>query len=347
MSQCFSTPDNALVEWPDAFGRRFLVTIDTEEEFDWATPGASDDYDVSAIAALPAMQQRFAAHGVSPIYMVDYVVAASETAAAIIRDILLSDSATAIGAQLHSWVTPPLGDARARARVETFAGNLPREMEAAKLDRLIAVIERSLHRRPCIYRAGRYGVGPHTIAALAARGFRLDASMRARFDYSGEGGPDFSQVTATPFLLSDGGIVELPLTAIYTGLLRRHGATLHPLLGRVPRGRGVFARSGLLSRVPLTPEGTSVREAVRAIDVAAQDGERLLQLSFHSPSLVPGHTPYVRTERDLARFHAWWEHVFAALARHGYAPASLQQVLDACADNAKRAVGPAGLEPAT
>jgi hypothetical protein len=346
VSQSFRTPKDALVEWPDGFGRRFIVTIDTEEEFDWATPGASDDYDVSAIAALPAMQQRFAAHGVSPIYMVDYVVAASDAAAAVLRDILVSDPATAIGAQLHPWVTPPLGDARARARAETFAGNLPREIEAAKLDRLLAVIERSLHRRPCIYRAGRYGVGPHTIAALVARGFRLDASMRARFDYSGEGGPDFTKVTATPIRLNDGALVELPLTAIYSGLLRRRGATLHPLLGRIPRGRGMFARLGLLSRVPLTPEGTPAREAVHAIGLAARDGERLLQLSFHSPSLVPGHTPYVRTERDLARFHAWWEEVFAALARHGYAPASLQQVLDACAD-AKRAVGPAGLEPAT
>ena len=31
-------------------------------------------------------------------------------------------------------------------------------------------------------------------------------------------------------------------------------------------------------------------------------GTRVLTLSYHSPSLEPGHTPYVRNERDLARF---------------------------------------------
>ncbi|WP_298809070.1 WalW protein [uncultured Sphingomonas sp.] len=342
MTHHFATRDGAALDWPLTFGRRFVVTIDTEEEFDWSAPGATDDYDVSAIAALPPMQDRLAAYGVSPIYMVDYVVAASEPAAAILRGLLARNPAAAIGAQLHSWVTPPLGSG---ARVETFAGNLPREVEAAKLDRLVAMIERTLGRRPCIYRAGRYGVGPNTFQALAARGFRIDASVRARFDYSAQGGPDFTSVSPRPFALDEAELVELPLTTIYTGLLRQYGAWLHPLLGRLPRARGVFARSKLLSRVPLTPEGTPVHEACRAIAVAAGSGERLLQLTFHSPSLVPGHTPYVRDAAQLARFHAWWDEVLPALARYGYLPASLGEVLNAIEQ--QRAVGPAGFEPAT
>ena len=342
MTHRFATPVGAELIWPRDFGRRFLVTIDTEEEFDWSAPGASDDYDVTAIAALPALHARLAAYGISPVYMVDYVVAASDSAAAILRDLLAGDPATAIGAQLHSWVTPPFGSG---TRAETFAGNLPREVEAAKLDRLIAVIERALGRRPCIYRAGRYGIGPYTFQTLVARGFRVDASMRSRFDYSRAGGPDFLNVTPRPFAIDDGALSELPLSTIYTGLLRRRGAWLHPLLGRVRRGRGLFARTGLLSRVPLSPEGTPAGEAIRAIGAAASDGERLLQLTFHSPSLVPGHTPYVRDARGLARFHNWWEQVLPALGQHGYAPVALGEILAVLEEG--RAVGPAGLEPAT
>ncbi|WP_294193093.1 WalW protein [uncultured Sphingomonas sp.] len=342
MTHRFATPDSAALDWPAAFGRRFVVTIDTEEEFDWSSPGASDDYDVTAIAALPAMHERLRGHRISPIYMVDYVVASNEAAAATLRDLLARDPASAIGAQLHSWVTPPLGRG---ARVETFAGNLPREIEAAKLDRLIAMIERALGRRPCIYRAGRYGVGPHTFHTLASRGFRIDASMRARFDYAREGGSDFTAVGPGAFTLGDGALVELPLTTIYTGLLRAHGAWLHPLLGRVPKARGAFARSRLLSRVPLTPEGTPAAEAICAIEQAAADGERLLQLTFHSPSLVPGHTPYVRDARGLVRFHAWWDDVLPTLARCGYAPVTLDEIIAALGE--MHAVGPAGLEPAT
>jgi hypothetical protein len=32
------------------------------------------------------------------------------------------------------------------------------------------------------------------------------------------------------------------------------------------------------------------------------DGQRIFVFSFHSPSVQPGYTPYVRTEADLKRF---------------------------------------------
>jgi hypothetical protein len=54
-----------------------------------------------------------------------------------------------------------------------------------------------------------------------------------------------------------------------------------------------------------------------------------LTLSFHSPSLVPGHTPYVRDSADLAAFHDWWDRVFAHLDRRGIAPTTLAEVIAA------------------
>ena len=36
----------------------------------------------------------------------------------------------------------------------------------------------------------------------------------------------------------------------------------------------------------------------------AARGHRLFSLTYHSPSLEPGHTPYVRDEADLDRFLA-------------------------------------------
>ena len=59
------------------------------------------------------------------------------------------------------------------------------------------------------------------------------------------------------------------------------------------------------------------------------DGVRLLVLSFHSPSLVPGHTPYVRDAADLRRFWTWWGAVLARLDRLGVRAASLDEVLAA------------------
>ncbi|PMZ78898.1 WalW protein, partial [Pseudomonas sp. FW306-2-11AD] len=82
----------------------------------------------------------------------------------------------------------------------------------------------------------------------------------------------------------------------------------------VPKGRGLFARTHLLARVALTPEDMPQHDALEAIAVAVGEGVRLLNFSFHSPSLVPGHTPYVRDAADLAAFYGWWEAILSDLA---------------------------------
>jgi hypothetical protein len=327
----FVTPPGALISWPEAFGRRFLVSVDVEEEFDWSRPFSRAARSVAAVAALPAFHARLTAAGVAPVYLIDHPVAADPRAAATLRALDAE-----IGAQLHPWVNPPHEEAP--SPIASFAGNLPAALEAAKLDVLVAAITQAIGTPPRAFRAGRYGLGPATLPLVAARGFAADLSMRARHDYRAAGGADFTRVGVPAFRLAEGP-VELPLTTVFTGALRRAGARLDPVAARVPRGRALLARPGLLSRVPLTPEGVSAREAVAAIGAAAADGERLLHLAFHSPSLVPGNTPYVRDARDLARFMAWWDAVLPALAAAGYAPVSLDAVL--------RAVGPAGLEPAT
>lgn len=312
-----------LIRWPADFGRRFIVFVDTEEEFDWAAPFSREARSVETIAALPAVHRRFAARGVHPCYLCDYPVVADPAAAAVLR--ALAEEGGAIGAQLHPWVNPP-HDEEPSAH-HSFAGNLPPGLEAAKLDRLTDAITAAVGQAPRVFRAGRYGLGPDTAALLAARGYRLDTSMRARFDYAADGGPDFRAIGADAFRL--GALVELPLTTIYTGAWRRHGPALHRRAASIPRGQGVLARAGLLSRVPLTPEGVPIAEACAAVRVAAAEGLPLLNFSFHSPSLVPGHTPYVRDPADLARFTGWWDTMLGLLERLGIRPITLDDLLDA------------------
>ena len=96
-------------------------------------------------------------------------------------------------------------------------------------------------------------------------------------------------------------------------------------------GAGVLARSGLLQRIPLTPEGVSIAEAIAAIDRLLADGLDLLMFSFHSPTVEPGHTPYVRTERDLDDFYRWWDAILAHLAKRSVTPTGVDEVIAAAA----------------
>lgn len=313
-----------LVRWLEGFGTRFTIFVDTEEEFDWRAPLAREARGTGHIAAMPAAHARFAENGVPLTWLVDHPIASCPSAVEILGG-LIEDGRSAIGTQLHPWVNPPFEEEV--NGFNSFAGNLPPTLEEAKLAALTDLIAAAFGSRPLAYRAGRYGLGPNTLAILARLGYRVDSSMRSGYDYSHEGGPDFSAIPNHAF--RTGAIVELPLTTVFTGALRRGGAGLHRRLGRLPHGRGAAARLGLLSRVALTPEDMPLAEALEAVRVAAGEGVRLLNFSFHSPSIEPGHTPYVRDAADLAAFWRWWDAVFALLARLGVAPASLAEILDA------------------
>lgn len=319
-------PRPAYVRFPADFGPRFVVTVDTEEEFDWSAPLDRRSHGVQTVPALATFQRFCEEAGVVPVYLIDYPVAIAPSLAAALGEAAMAGRCE-IGLQLHPWVNPPESEALTPAN--TFAGNLPRDLEQAKLAELQRAVEQALGQPPLAYRAGRYGAGPHTAAILEAAGIGIDTSVRSRFDYSESGGPNYRHHPLAPYWIgAPGRLMELPLTTVFWGPLRRQGDWLYPRLWRVPRLRGALSRLGLLERIPLTPEGVSAEEALRGIDVALDDGLPVLVFSFHSPSLVPGHTPYVRTPRELEEFYAWWRVVFAHLARRGVRPASLRHIRD-------------------
>ena len=315
-----------LIVWPDDFGTRFTIFVDTEEEFDWDAPLDRDSHALSHVTAIPAAHRRFAERGVPLTYMVDYPIATDPVAVDMLREVL-GDGVSAIGTQLHPWVNPPFDEALTPAN--SFAGNLPEALEGAKIDALTDAITAAFGTAPRAYRAGRYGIGPATLGLLAARGYALDSSMRSAYRYSGEGGPDFGAVPNHAF--RTGAMIELPLTTVFTGVARRGGIGLYNLLGKLPKGRGLFARARLLSRVALTPEEMPLADALEAVAVAVGQGVRVLNFSFHSPSVAPGHTPYVRDATDLAAFHHWWDMILADLERRGVAAVSLGALIDAAA----------------
>jgi hypothetical protein len=130
------------------------------------------------------------------------------------------------------------------------------------------------------------------------------------------------------WLDGDHTVLELPLTTVFWGMLRQQGDQLYPLMWRVPAMRGVLAKLGLLERIPLTPEGVSLDEAIRGIDIALDSGLPLLVFSFHSPSLRPGHTPYVRDDEDLDLLYEWWRRVFAYLGTREVKPTTIREIMD-------------------
>jgi len=315
------------VRFAPGFGQRFIITVDTEEEFDWTKPLQRSGHGLDHVPHLAKFQQFCEGLGVCPVYLVDYPVATAPQAAEVLGEALRAGRAE-IGIQLHPWVNPP-HDEDVNVH-NSFAGNLPAALERAKFLCLRDAIEKNFGAVPQIYRAGRYGLGPNTAAILSEAAIAIDTSVRARFDYSSGGGPNYRDHPVTPYWIDRaGGLMELPLTTVYWGPLRKQGPLMYPLMWRVPRLRGVLARLGLLERIPLTPEGVSSDEALKGIDIAIDDGLPVLVFSFHSPSLRPGHTPYVHTEDDLDALYDWWRIALTHLKNRGIEPTTVRGIMEA------------------
>jgi hypothetical protein len=311
---------------PD-FGTRSLLTVDTEEEFNWSGPFTRSEHSLTHVAHIARFQDFCEGLAVAPVYLVDWPIATSPQAIEVIGSAVKAGRAV-VGIQLHPWVNPPFDEEV--GPFNSYAGNLPPQLERAKFLRLRDQIAEAFGTRPLIYRAGRYGLGPGSASLLRDAGVPIDSSVRANFDYRAGHGPDYSRHPLTPYWVDDAReVLELPLTTVYWGMLRRQGRWVHPMLGKVPRMTGLFSRIGLLERIALTPEGVTAEEALRGIDMAIDDGLPVLVLSFHSPSLAAGHTPYVRSEADLERLYDWFRRIYMYLEMRGVAATSVGEIMQA------------------
>ncbi|ALE15948.1 hypothetical protein AMC99_00640 [Altererythrobacter epoxidivorans] len=309
---------------PD-FGQRVLLTVDTEEEFEWGGAFTKDDHGLSHVAQIRQFQAFCEGLGVVPLYLVDWPIVMNERAVEVIGESVKRGLAE-VGVQLHPWVNPP-HEEEVNA-FNSYAGNLPHDLERAKFLRLRDEIEAKTGVAPLTYRAGRYGLGPNSAQMLMDAGIAIDTSVRSNFDYRAGHGPDYSRHPLEPYWVdTEHRLLELPVTSVFWGMLRRQGPVLAPLLAKMPMVGSAFSRLGLLEKIPLTPEGVTAEEALRGLDMAIDDGLPIIVLSFHSPSLAVGHTPYVRTEDDLNELYDWFRQVYAYCERYGVKPTSIAEIM--------------------
>jgi hypothetical protein len=254
-------------------------------------------------------------HGVVPTYVVDYPVAANARASSILKAICDSGRCE-IGAHLHPWVNPPYEEPL--DEFHSYPGNLPPSLERQKLESLVHQIEAAFGHKPSIYKAGRYGVGPHTFAILADLGFVLDVSVVNHTDFSDTGGPDFRRLPPGPFR-GPHGILALPLSVHFVGGLAGLGPKIFPRMsgavGKKFHMPGILSRLGVIERLRLTPEGHTLEEMIRQTRAGLAQGERYFMLTYHSSSLLPGATDYVRDRHALQNFLATLDDYFRFFLR--------------------------------
>jgi hypothetical protein len=300
-----------------------LVSIDTEED-NWNR--SRDRITCRNIRALEYQAAFFARLGIRPTYFTSYQVACDRAAAGVLKDV---GPLGEIGAHLHPWNTPPLDEAFVPRN--SMLKNLPASLQLAKLQTLTATLQRTFGVRPRAFRAGRYGLGSGTVAALERCGYHTDSSVTPFVSWEDcDDGPSFVGAPLDVYRLDSrgdvtkpaerGGIVEVPLSCGFNrapfpvwGRVRR-ALDARPL--RALRLAGVAARTGVCKRIVLSPELATAAEMLTLSRRLLERGIRHLHLTWHSPSLVPGLSPFAHTTRDVRNLYDSVEQYLDGLTRY-------------------------------
>jgi len=291
---------------------RLIITIDTEEAGLWGGRYRMTGNTVENIRGMPRFQTLCDELGIRPVYLVDAPVVQDDRASAILGEIHAAGRCE-IGTHVHPWCNPPI-DEEIDQR-ESYLCNLPVSLQRAKIEWLTEAISERFGRRPVSFRAGRYGLDIAGARILAELGYRVDSSVIPFTDYSADRGPDFSTAPWQPYWVGgedlccaaeSGQLLEVPVSVGFNRSDFSRAAQCQSLLAKAPfrwlRSEGILDRLQVLQRIKLSPEKATARAMKRLIDRSCESPSAVLVMMFHSSSLVPGESPYVRDEPGLQEF---------------------------------------------
>lgn len=290
---------------------KVAVTIDTEEDL-WGKYVPSP-CPVKNIEAIPLVQDIFDVYGAVPTYLVNYPVVTDDRASRVLQAILEKDRCE-LGVHCHPWNTPPYQGET--SEITSMLCNLKDIVVRSKIENLHEVFAARFGITPLSFRAGRWAFGPAVARTIQDLGYKVDSSVTPFVDWSACGGPDFFDAPRHPYRLSpasillpqrDGSLLEAPPT---TGFFQRNSALCGQVLRHVLRREfvrsmkiiGILDRGRIINMRWLSPELSSGEDMLVLAERLVRYGASFLNMCFHSTSLLPGKSPFVRNRKDLQRF---------------------------------------------
>lgn len=301
------------------------VTIDTEED-DWGRY-EQDGATTRNIAHLPELQDLFERWGARPTYLVNRPPLL-ERASVEILGRLAARPDVEIGAHCHPWNTPPsTGEGPERSMMSSLDDAANRGKIREVKDRLRG----ELGVTPRCFRAGRWGFGGSVARPLRDEGFAIDTSVTPFVDWRDMGGPDYTHAPTEPYRFHPdaplepdeaGSLVQLPATVGFLrGDFTRAARTRRRLeAGALTRRTlvGPLDRLGFFAKRWLSPENSNAQTMIRLAESCIRAGQTCLQVTFHSSALLPGATPFVRTEDDRREFFGRLDRFLSYCKRSGF-----------------------------
>ncbi|MBV1922355.1 MAG: polysaccharide deacetylase family protein [Pseudomonadales bacterium] len=293
----------------------FVLSVDTEEEFDWNGEFPQQNCSVRNVQKIPEFQAFCESLSIRPTYLVDYPVANDPASAAILSTIAQSGQAE-IGAHLHPWCTPPFEGGNSER--ESHVINLPSDLVQRKLSTLTATIKTNIGINPKAFRTGRWGTDAAILKVTLSEGYHIDSSVYPY--YSNEyfschhpiGTPYWPSLRNPNKAGSQQNILEIPVTAGFNRPNFPFWEKIHNVLSSnliAPLHLVALAWSTkTLRKLYLSPELSTTADMATLIDAAVNSHHPVIHMYLHSSSLLPGHNEFTRNDDDQAKFYKRIQH---------------------------------------
>jgi len=303
----------------------FLLSIDTEEEWDWEGPFPDKTIEVDNIQQVPHFQSFLNQFGIKPSYFIDYAVIENPASKATLKQVISENPQAEVCAHLHPWVNPPIVTVETEAMSHIV--NLPLETVKHQIQNLTQALTETFGKRPTSFRSGRWGINGEILKILAQAGYTTDSSIypyfetehfSCRFNSSAVYWPDFNNAKVPG---PQRQILEIPVTAGYNRKGFKRINQIHHQLEQRPwrlfRPIGLLWQTRLLRKLYLSPELTQEKDLIALCKNILAEGYDTIHMYLHSSSLMPNAGSYVKTENDKKALLGRIESVVSYLKTQG------------------------------
>jgi hypothetical protein len=281
----------------------FILTIDTEEEWDWDGPFPEKDFSVKNLVKIPAFQDFCNDKGIRPCYFVDYAAAKGAAENKVFAQ-AIKDNTCELGAHLHPWANPPFFEKPNEANSHVV--NLPIEHVEAKLDELVSVFVNEFDYQPTSFRTGRWGISADIMQLLWSRGFTVDSSVYPYYSnefFTCQGSPIGAYWPDMQNILSAGeqrNIMEIQASVGFNRSAFSLCDKIHELAASAPlkylRSVSLLWHTHLLRKIYMSPEVMEAKDMVSLAHKTYKNGASYINMFFHSSNLIKNGTGFFNVE---------------------------------------------------
>lgn len=294
--------------------RYFIITVDTEGDDQWghASSGTAPTENARFI---PRFQSLCEEHGMVPTYLVDYEMAADRRFTDFIK-YKVSNGLCETGVHVHAWNTPPEHALERKYSGNPYLIEYPDDVMELKFAGTLGLIEDRIGTKALSHRAGRWVMDDRYFTLLEKYGIIADCSFTpgiswARTEGATRMGCDYSGSRRDAHLV--GRVLEIPMTIRHFGHYIKGGHLLHMARTAV-KGGNIWFRPAISSK----------GEMLFLLDKISEEPDTdYIEFMVHSSELMPGGSPYFKTEEDIDRLYSIMSEIFSKAAEAGYKGISL------------------------